>query len=183
MGCRRALLAGKPRPAGGLPYPFGSACWMNSSVAPSQRTAHIYPRGGRLCSYFHRSSERLGPSHIREMSGSSSLHRKLSPPVHPEPLFSAAVSLRQDTSTVYLPDEIPFPKCPRKLPTVLSPEEVARLIDSARNLMHRTMLMTLYVTGPVLVRAVSSGRYPTSTASVWSFMSAKARAAGTATFC
>jgi site-specific recombinase XerD len=47
----------------------------------------------------------------------------------------------------YLLDEIPFPKRPRKLPTVLSPEEVARLIDSARNLMHRTMLMTLYATG------------------------------------
>jgi site-specific recombinase XerD len=31
---------------------------------------------------------------------------------------------------VYLLDEIPFPKRPRKLPTVLSPEEVARLIDS-----------------------------------------------------
>ena len=30
---------------------------------------------------------------------------------------------------------------------MLSPEEVARLIDSARNLMHRTMLMTLYATG------------------------------------
>ena len=41
----------------------------------------------------------------------------------------------------------PFPSVPRKLPTVLSPEEVARLIDSARNLMHRTMLMTLYATG------------------------------------
>jgi integrase/recombinase XerD len=29
---------------------------------------------------------------------------------------------------------------------VLSPEEVARLIDSARNLYHRTLLMTLYST-------------------------------------
>ena len=47
----------------------------------------------------------------------------------------------------YLLDEIPFSKRPRKLPTVLRPEEVARLIDSARNLMHRTMLMTLYATG------------------------------------
>jgi site-specific recombinase XerD len=47
----------------------------------------------------------------------------------------------------YLLDEIPFPKRPRKLPTVLSPEEVARLIDSAQNLMHRAMLMTLYATG------------------------------------
>jgi integrase len=62
-------------------------------------------------------------------------------------MCSSAVFLRQDPSAPLLLDEIPFPKRPRKLPTVLSPEEVARLIDSARNLMHRTMLMTLYATG------------------------------------
>jgi integrase/recombinase XerD len=33
------------------------------------------------------------------------------------------------------------------MPTVLSQEEVTRLIDSAQNLMHRTMLMMLYATG------------------------------------
>ena len=33
------------------------------------------------------------------------------------------------------------------MPTVLSQEEVARLIASAQNLMHRTMLMMLYATG------------------------------------
>src|SRR6202035_1090067 len=47
----------------------------------------------------------------------------------------------------YLPDHIPFPKRQRRLPTVLSQEEVARLIASAQNLMHRTMLMMLYATG------------------------------------
>jgi integrase len=33
------------------------------------------------------------------------------------------------------------------LPVVLSPEEVERVIDSAENLMRRTMVMTLYSTG------------------------------------
>ena len=33
------------------------------------------------------------------------------------------------------------------MPVVLSPEEVQRLIDSAENLMRRTMVMTLYATG------------------------------------
>ena len=47
----------------------------------------------------------------------------------------------------YLLDEIPQPKRPRRLPVILSPEEVAQLIEAARNLFHRTMLMTLYSTG------------------------------------
>jgi len=46
----------------------------------------------------------------------------------------------------FLAEYLPFPKARKRLPTVLSPEEVARLIDSARNLYHRTLLMTLYST-------------------------------------
>jgi hypothetical protein len=41
---------------------------------------------------------------------------------------------------------IPFPKFRKRLPTILSPEEVGRLIDSAGNLFHRTLIMTLYST-------------------------------------
>lgn len=44
-------------------------------------------------------------------------------------------------------DDLVFPKRPKKLPVVLSPEEVTRLIEAAPNLMHRTILMVLYGTG------------------------------------
>ena len=44
-------------------------------------------------------------------------------------------------------EDLPYPKHRRRLPTVLSPEEVQRLIAGARNLYHRTMLMTLYGAG------------------------------------
>jgi integrase/recombinase XerD len=47
----------------------------------------------------------------------------------------------------YLRQDFPYPKLPRRLPVVLSQEEVGRLIDSANNLAHRAMLMTLYSTG------------------------------------
>lgn len=40
-----------------------------------------------------------------------------------------------------------YPKRPERLPTVLSQEEVARLLDSANNLLDYAMLMTLYATG------------------------------------
>src|SRR5262249_1859733 len=39
------------------------------------------------------------------------------------------------------------PKIPRKLPVVLSSEEVTRMIEAAPSLLHRTILMVLYATG------------------------------------
>lgn len=44
-------------------------------------------------------------------------------------------------------DDLPFPKQPRTLPTVLSQDEVTRLIEAAPNRMHRMLLMVLYATG------------------------------------
>ena len=44
-------------------------------------------------------------------------------------------------------DDLVYPKKPKKLPVVLSPEEVARLIEAAANPMHRAILMVLYGTG------------------------------------
>ena len=44
-------------------------------------------------------------------------------------------------------DDLIFPKTPQKLPVVLSPEEVTRLIEAAPSLLHRTILMVLYGTG------------------------------------
>jgi integrase/recombinase XerD len=44
-------------------------------------------------------------------------------------------------------EDLPYPKDRRRLPTVLSLEEVTRLINAAGNLQQRAMLMTLYGTG------------------------------------
>jgi site-specific recombinase XerD len=43
--------------------------------------------------------------------------------------------------------ETPYPKWVFRLPTILSQEEVAQLIDAALTSYHRTLLMTLYATG------------------------------------
>jgi site-specific recombinase XerD len=43
--------------------------------------------------------------------------------------------------------ETPYPKKAVHLPTILSQEEVAQLIDAARPPLHRTLLMALYATG------------------------------------
>ncbi len=43
--------------------------------------------------------------------------------------------------------ETPYPKKQRRIPTILSQEEVVRLIDAAGTAFHRTLLITLYGTG------------------------------------
>ena len=43
--------------------------------------------------------------------------------------------------------DIPMAKVPKRLPQILSREEVARLIDAARSLRGRTLLMTTYAAG------------------------------------
>jgi hypothetical protein len=43
--------------------------------------------------------------------------------------------------------ETPYPKKVQRLPQVLSPEDVAKLIDAADSPFHRILLMTLYATG------------------------------------
>jgi site-specific recombinase XerD len=44
-------------------------------------------------------------------------------------------------------EDLPYPKQRDRLPVVLSPEEVQRLIAGAKNLYHRTLLLTLYSAG------------------------------------
>ena len=47
----------------------------------------------------------------------------------------------------YLLDDTPYPKAPQRLPSIRSVEEMARLIEAADGLYHRTMVMMLYSTG------------------------------------
>ena len=97
--------------------------------------------------YFRRSPDRLGPGHIREYQVHLFRDRKLSPGTIEGRTAALRFLFVKTLRRRYLPDHIPFPKRQRRLPIVLSQEAVARLIASARNLMHRTMLMTLYATG------------------------------------
>ena len=97
--------------------------------------------------YFHRSPDRLGPEHIREYQVHLFRDCKLSPGTIEGRTAALRFLFVKTLRRPYLPDHIPFPKRQRRMPTVLSPEEVSRLIASAQNLLHRTMLMMLYATG------------------------------------
>ena len=97
--------------------------------------------------HFRRSPEQLGPDHVREYQVHLFRDRKLSARTIAGQTAALRFLFVKTLRRPYLPDALPFPKHSRRLPTVLSQEEVARLIDASGNLMHRAMVMTLYATG------------------------------------
>jgi integrase/recombinase XerD len=97
--------------------------------------------------HFHRSPEELGPEHIREFQAHLFTVRKLSGNSVAQRTAALRFLFVKTLKRAYMLEHIPFPKVPLRLPTVLSPEEVTRLIDAAPNLLYRTILMTLYSTG------------------------------------
>jgi integrase/recombinase XerD len=100
-----------------------------------------------FAAYFRKRPDQLGPEHIRAYQVHLFRDRKLSPGTVEQRGAALRFFFVKTLRRPYLPDHIPFPKRQRRLPTVLSQDEVARLIDGASNLMHRTILMTLYSTG------------------------------------
>lgn len=114
----------------------------------SERTVRYYLRAVEdFARYFQRPPNRLGPGHIRQYQAHLISERKLT--ANTVILRLAALrffyikTLRRSWSM----EETPYPKKVLRLPTVLSRQEVARLIDAARLPFHRILLMTLYATG------------------------------------
>ena len=97
--------------------------------------------------FFGRSPYYLGPNHIRQYQAHLFRDRKLTAQTIRVRTAALRFLFVKTLKRPYLHEHIPFPKRPRILPTVLSPDEVQQLIASAKNLMHRAMLMTLYATG------------------------------------
>ena len=113
----------------------------------SHRTAKTYVRIVReFAEHFHQSPDKLGPEQIRQYQAHLFQTKKLAPATVSQYVSALRFLFIKTLRRHFLAEYIPFPKSRKRLPTVLSPEEVARLIDSARNLYHRTLLMTLYST-------------------------------------
>jgi integrase/recombinase XerD len=113
----------------------------------SHRTARTYVRIVRdFAEYFHQPPDKLGPEQIRQYQAHLFQAKKLAPATVSQYVSALRFLFVKTLRRHFLAEYIPFPKSRKRLPTVLSPEEVTRLIDAASNLYHRTLLMTLYST-------------------------------------
>jgi integrase/recombinase XerD len=97
--------------------------------------------------YFKCRPDRLNHTHLRTYQVYLLRERKLMP--HTVRLHVAALRFFfvKTLKRRYLLDDTPYPKAPRRLPSILSVDEVTQVIDAAASLSHRTMLMMLYSTG------------------------------------
>ena len=115
----------------------------------SPTTIRTYLHALRTCERYHRGRrlQQLGRDALRRYQAYLFEERKLAVGtvgLHVAALRFVFVRILKRRE---LKEELPTPKGRRRLPTVLSPEEVRRLIAGAKNLYHRTLLMTLYGAG------------------------------------
>ncbi len=96
---------------------------------------------------FNRPPDRLGPRHIREYQAELFQKRKLSPGTVAHYLSALRFFYSKTLKKGWSVAETPYPKRAFHLPSILSQEEVTRLIDAALTPYHRILLMTLYATG------------------------------------
>ena len=93
--------------------------------------------------YFHRRPDQLGPEHIRQYQAMLFSKLKYSPNTVTLRLASLRFFYIQVLKRSWSIAETPYPKKVVRLPLILTPDEVARLIDAADSPFHRAMLMTL----------------------------------------
>ena len=112
-------------------------------------TVAAYVRGvAEFAKHFGKSPELLGPEQIREYQ----LYLIKEKGVSLSSYIQSVCGLRfLYTNTLHLQigiERIPLPRYEKKLPVILSPEEVGLMLVTPKNLCHRTILTTMYATGP-----------------------------------
>jgi len=114
----------------------------------SNQTIRLYLRAvAQFAQHFGKRPDQLGPDELRTYQAYLLRERKLAV----GSVVAQVAALRFFYLRVLklhgLREDLPYPKDHRRLPTVLSLEEVTQLINAAGNLLHRALLMTLYGTG------------------------------------
>ena len=111
----------------------------------SKSTTRYYLQAvANFARHFGKSPDKLGPDELRRYQAYLLRERKLAVGT----VIARVAALRfffiRTLKRHEFREDLPYPKDHRRLPTVLSLEEVARLINAAESLLQRALLMTLY---------------------------------------
>ena len=97
--------------------------------------------------HFGKTPDKLGLNELRTYQAYLLRERKLTPGTVVNQVAALRFFFVKTLKRYQFRDFLPYPQDQRRLPTVLSREEVSRLINAAGTLFRRTLLMTLYGTG------------------------------------
>lgn len=112
-----------------------------------------------LAGHFMRPPAELEEHEIRGFLLHLKLVRKVSPAYLQLHVAAIKFLYRTTLKTPHKVDQIPWPKVPKKLPEVLSTQEVFRLLDQIRSIKYRAIIATAYATG-MRISEVCSLRVP-----------------------
>lgn len=115
--------------------------YCNETIRHYLRYVELFAR------HFGRSPDKLGPDHLRQYQAYLLKQRKLDPGSVENHISALRFFFVRTLGRHEFRQFLPFPKTRKKLPNILSREEVARLIEASRGLFQRTLLMVLYGTG------------------------------------
>jgi integrase/recombinase XerD len=97
--------------------------------------------------HFHKPPDQLGPEHIRQYQLFLMKEKQVSLPSYIQMVCALRFFFTHTLSQKIAIERIPFPRRERKLPMILSQEEVKALLEAPRTLRHRALLAVLYGCG------------------------------------
>jgi integrase/recombinase XerD len=114
----------------------------------SQSTIRAYVKTIEdLARYFKRPPDQLGPDQLRQYQAYLFRERKLAPNTVIQRTAALRFFFVATLRRPWVIAETPYPRKTFRLPKILSPEQVSRLIEAAPTVFYRVLLMTLYATG------------------------------------
>ena len=123
------------------------------NFAPNTQESYLH-QVALFARHFGRSPERLGPEEIRTYQIYLAKERRAAVGTRSVAVsalrFLFKVTLRRDWTF----ELIPAPKSETRLPVILSPEEILRLLQAAPSFTHHVILSTIYGTGMRVSEAV-----------------------------
>lgn len=114
----------------------------------SPHTVAAYIRGvAEFAKYFGKSPELLGPEQIREYQLFLIKEKGVSLSTYIQAIASLRFLYSATLHRQVTIEHIPMPRHEKKLPIILSREEVTALLEAPKHLGHRTILATMYAAG------------------------------------
>jgi site-specific recombinase XerD len=114
----------------------------------SPRTIECYVHHvAEFARHFHASPDQLGPEHIRAYQVYLAQEKRASWSVFNQAACALRFFYNVTLGRNYPREYVPFGKRPKKLPVVLSREELARLFACVKHPKHRILLRTAYAAG------------------------------------